>query len=129
MERLSDFEGYSIRLQLNFILGIIDTKKTPQHACVTDYRASYTDKYYRIDAVNCTSMLEKTLNCSFPSNKRLSNFSDPEQVLVYFCFDLSSQKTFLGKPLPESLLMPSGMKNYLTGQNTYMSRSNRRHCF
>ena len=70
-------------------------KKTPQHACVTDYRASYTDKYYRIDAVNCTSVLEKNLNCSFPSNKRLSNFADPEQVLVYFCFDLSSQKTFL----------------------------------
>ena len=83
MERLSAFEGYSIRFQSNFILRI--------NMHVLQTIGLHTSKNRLV--LNCTSVLEKNLNSSFPSNKRLSNFACPEQVLVYFCFDLSSQTT------------------------------------
>lgn len=87
MELLSAFESYSTRLQSNFI------SRINMHVLLTIGLHTQTSKNRLV--LNCTSVLEKNLNCSFPSDKRLSNFADPEQVLVYFCFDFSSQKTFL----------------------------------
>lgn len=63
MELLSVFESYSIRFQSYFILRI------NMHVLQTIGLHTQTSKNRLV--LNCTSVLEKNLNSSFPSNKRL----------------------------------------------------------